>query len=192
MVHSLSASPRGPLGVLAWIWGVGGVLLLCGRAVWALVPKVIEAFNAPLSPVQIAAGLAWLGFMAYFEGYRGFQKAFAPRVVARAQHLAAHPRALEVLLAPMFCMGLIRATSKRLLVSWWLLIGVTALVLMVRLLPQPWRGLVDAGVVLGLSWGCLAIAGWTLAALRGTPVPISPDLSESEATLAGPTPDRTS
>lgn len=192
MVHSLSETAKGPLGVLAWIWGVGGVLLVCGRAVWSLVPKVVQAFDAPLSPIQIAAGVAWLGFMAYFEGYRGFQKAFAPRVVARAQHLAAHPRGLEVLLAPMFCMGLVRATSKRLLVSWCLLIGVTALVLMVRLLPQPWRGLVDAGVVLGLSWGCLAIAGWALAAARGTAIPISADLSENEVTLARATPDRTS
>ena len=120
--------------------------------------------------------MGWLGFMAYFEGYRGFQKAFAPRVVARTQYLARNPTALELLLAPMFAMGLIRATKKRLLVSWWLLIGVTFLVLMVRLLPQPWRGLVDAGVVLGLSWGCLAIVAWCVATWRGIENPISRDL----------------
>lgn len=176
MVHPLSFAKA-----LAWCWGVGGVLLLCGRAVWALFPKVLQAFEHPLSPLQIGAGLGWLGFMAYFEGYRGFQKAFAPRVVARTQHLAQNPRVLEIVLAPMFAMGLIRATKKRLLVSWWLLIGVSALVLMVRLLPQPWRGLVDAGVVLGLSWGCIAIVAWCAAAWRGFAIPVEMDLPESDS-----------
>jgi len=172
VVHPLSFLSK----ALAWSWGVGGVLLLCGRAVWALVPKVIQAFEHSLTPLQIGAALGWMGFMAYFEGYRGFQKAFAPRVVARTQYLARNPTALELLLAPMFAMGLIRATKKRLLVSWWLLIGVTFLVLMVRLLPQPWRGLIDAGVVLGLSWGCLAIVAWCVATWRGIENPISRDL----------------
>lgn len=172
MVHPLSFFSK----AFAWSWGVGGVLLLCGRAVWALVPKVIQAFEHPLTPLQIGAALGWMGFMAYFEGYRGFQKAFAPRVVARTQYLARNPTGLALLLAPMFAMGLIRATKKRLLVSWWLLIGVTFLVLMVRLLPQPWRGLIDAGVVLGLSWGCLAIVAWCVATWRGMENPISRDL----------------
>ena len=172
MVHPLSFLSK----ALAWSWGVGGVLLLCGRAVWALVPNVIQAFEHSLTPLQIGAALGWMGFMAYFEGYRGFQKAFAPRVVARTQYLARNPTALELLLAPMFAMGLIRATKKRLLVSWWLLIGVTFLVLMVRLLPQPWRGLIDVGVVLGLSWGCLAIVAWCVATWRGIENPISRDL----------------
>jgi hypothetical protein len=54
-------------------------------------------------------------------------------------------------------MGLFHATRRRLFVSWGVLLGVTALIVLVRLLDQPWRGIVDAGVVVGLSWGTLSL-----------------------------------
>ena len=31
------------------------------------------------------------------------------------------------------------------------------LIVSVRQLPQPWRGMVDAGVVVGLTWGVVSI-----------------------------------
>jgi hypothetical protein len=34
--------------------------------------------------------------------------------------------------------------------------GVVAIVLVYRALPQPWRGILDAGVVVGLLWGLVA------------------------------------
>ena len=37
-----------------------------------------------------------------------------------------------------------------------LLLGVTTLVVIFQYIPQPWRGVLDLGVVLGLSWGILA------------------------------------
>jgi hypothetical protein len=114
--------------------------------------------------------------MAYFEGYRGFQRGFSPRVVVRALHLALHPRPLHVLLAPLFCMGLIHASRRRLLSSWILLVSIVAIVLLVRVLPQPYRGLVDAGVVVGLAWGLVALVGFAWAALAGSPPRVSAEL----------------
>lgn len=96
-------------------------------------------------------------YMAYAEGYKGFHRAFAPRVVARASYLHAHPRPLHVLLAPIFCMGYIYATSKRRLLSVGLTSMIVCFVLLVRLLPQPWRGIIDAGVVTGLVLGIASI-----------------------------------
>jgi hypothetical protein len=75
-------------------------------------------------------------------------------------------------------MGLFHATRKRLVVSWSVLSGVVVLVVAVRMLEQPWRGIVDAGVVVGLAWGLLALACNTVRAVRGLPVPGSADLPD--------------
>jgi hypothetical protein len=37
-------------------------------------------------------------------------------------------------------------------------LAIVGLVLLVGMLPQPWRGIVDAGVVVGLGWGIVALA----------------------------------
>lgn len=106
---------------------------------------------------QVALGVAWLVYMVWAEGYKGFHLAFAPRVVARANYLAGHPRPLHVILAPLFCMGYIHATTKRRLMSIGLSLMIVCFVLVARLLPQPWRGIVDAGVVAGLVFGMASI-----------------------------------
>jgi len=109
-------------------------------------------------------------FMAWSEGYKGFQKAFSPRVVKRAYWLAEKPSPGLVLIAPIFVMGLVHATRKRLIASWILVIAITVLVWMVRHLDQPWRGAVDAGVVVGLTWGVLSIwILWYRAVLGSVP-----------------------
>ena len=145
------------LNKLGFAWGVGGVLLLLIFAVLRLGPMALELQAMELQHIHwIALGVS-IGYMAYAEGYKGFHLAFAPRVVARASFLHAHPRPLHVLLAPVFCMGYIHATPKRKLMSFALTTMIIVLVLLVRLLPQPWRGIVDAGVVTGLGLGILSI-----------------------------------
>jgi hypothetical protein len=54
-------------------------------------------------------------------------------------------------------MGLIHATRKRLITSWAVSLGVATLVAMVKRLPGVWRCILDAGVVVGLSYGSLSI-----------------------------------
>jgi hypothetical protein len=171
------------LGKAAAAWGLIGVAALLLNAVVRLAPVAIEGLTAH----RLGAGL-WLlaagnvAFMAYFEGYRGFQQGFAPRVVARALHLARHPRPLHVVLAPLFCMGLVHATRRRLVASWILLITIVAIVLAVRGVAQPYRGIVDAGVVVGLAWGLAALAATAWSALAGNPPRVSPELPVSALT----------
>lgn len=145
------------LNKIGFAWGVGGVLLLLIFAVLRLGPMALELIGMELQQIHwIALGVS-IGYMAYAEGYKGFHLAFAPRVVARASYLHAHPRPVHVLLAPVFCMGYIYATPRRKLLSFALTTMIIVLVLLVRLLPQPWRGIVDAGVVTGLMLGILSI-----------------------------------
>ena len=160
----------------ASVWGLLGFLAILGQAFWRLGPYAVHAIRSHLSAGQIVFLVGWVVFMTYSEGYRGFHKRFAPRFVARAMHLARRPRPLHVLFAPLFCMALFHATRRRLVVSWCLLVGIVLLIVLVRQLNQPWRGMVDAGVVLGLVVGAVSLVWHWVQALRGEKMPVSADL----------------
>lgn len=165
------------------IWGVGGVLALLAQAIAKLTPIALEPFGAgqELGWLAVGAYIFSVIFMAYSEGYKGFHKKFSPRVVARAAYLAKNPRPLWLALAPAFCTGLIGASRKRMIIAWILPVAIVVLVLIVRGFPQPWRGAVDAGVVVGLSIGSASILYHAVRAIRGT-LPDTPlDLPESVA-----------
>ncbi|GGG50448.1 hypothetical protein GCM10011403_04490 [Pseudohongiella nitratireducens] len=166
------------MGVIGFIWGIGGIIMLLGFAISRLSGMIFELDQAALSLWQWAILLFWLIYMVWAEGYKGFYKAFAPRVVVRANYLAANPRLLHVLLAPLFCMGYIHATAKRRMVSIALTTMIICFVLMVRLLPQPWRGIVDVGVVAGLGVGVLSILFFVfkLRQSGAASLPASPDV----------------
>jgi hypothetical protein len=78
-------------------------------------------------------------------------------------------------------MGLFCAPKRRMIVGWSLTVGVFSLVKIVKLLPYPYRSIVDAGVVAGLSYGTMSICILTIKALLfGSP---SPSPSPSSAAL---------
>ena len=163
------------LHFLCLIWGVGGVIALIARALFRLTPTALEPIQT-LTVAQWAILLSWCGFMAYSEGYKGFHLAFAPRVIARANYLGNHPTILRIVFAPLICMGLFYATKKRLIVSWCLLIGIISLIVAIRLLEQPWRGIVDAGVVLGLGLGLMSLLYFLIRAIAGQMPSVNPDI----------------
>jgi len=164
---------------IAYTWGLGGIVILIGRAVYRMSFVALEATEMlPWTAPQWVFAVLWLFFMSYTEGYRGFQKRFAPRVVARARHLADHPRWHHLLLAPAFCIGFFHGTRRLIITSWALTIGIVGIVLVVREVAQPWRGIVDLGVVVGLTWGTLAMVGHFIALLRHGSIDIDPQLPE--------------
>ena len=141
-------------------------MLLLLFAVIRLSPMALELSKLELEQFHwVMLGVSIL-YMAYAEGYKGFHLAFAPRVVARASYLSANPRPLHIVLAPIFCMGYIHASKRRKLLSFGLTSMIIFFVLIVRLLPQPWRGIVDAGVVTGLILGIASIGYFLLQRLR--------------------------
>jgi hypothetical protein len=162
-------------------WGVLGVALLLVQALARLAVVAVDPFvsGRGLSAFETAVCVAWVLVSLHSEGYRGFQKAFVPRTVARAFYLASAPRpALLVVLAPAFCMGLVHARPRRLVTSWSIVALIVLAVVLVRRLPMPWRSIVDLGVVAGLLWGLVALAVAFARALRGN-VPVYPlDLPE--------------
>ncbi len=169
------------LGVIGAVWGVLGLCALLLWAIYRLSFYALEAWAAPWAWWHWVFFVGWMVFMVYGEGYKGFQKGFSPRVVARAGHLARHPVWWHVLLAPAYCMGFIHATRKRRIVTFSVTAGVVVLVLLVSLLPQPWHGIVDLGVVAGLSYGVIAILAFAVRAVAGRPIDFPTDVPGSEA-----------
>lgn len=169
------------LGVVG-LWGIAGVIAILAQALRRLIPMVAEVAKFTLTPLEIIVLIGWVAIMLYSEGWRGFHRQFSPRVVARAHYLSRHPKPLFALLAPIYCMGLIHATRKRLLVSWILTLAIVMLVIAVKQLAQPWRGIVDAGVVAGLAFGVGSIVYFTVNALRGRLPSVPPDVPEPSPT----------
>ena len=168
-------------GSVGAFWGIGGVALLLGSAVWRLTPIAVAAFDNPLSWRHLAFLVPWVVVMLWSEGYRGFHQQFCPRVVARARHLHRHPRFWHVLFAPPFCMGYFHATLRRMMSSLLLTLGIVILVLIVGRMPQPWRGLIDIGVVVGLAMGLASLAYFTVRGFVLDDLEASPELPYSGA-----------
>jgi hypothetical protein len=142
---------------LVFFWGVGGIILILIFAIYRLTPMALALQDIPLGFFHWVSLLFSVIYMAYAEGYKGFFLGFAPRAAVRANYLTKNPRVLHIIFAPLFCMGFIHATRKRKLVSFGLTVTIMGFVMAVRYLPQPWRGILDAGVVVGLTLGCFSI-----------------------------------
>lgn len=152
------------IGVIASIWGTVGFFALLLIAVTKLSAMAFIAMSQPLSVMQWLILFITCVFMAYSEGYKGFQKSYSPRFAARVRYLASHSSFLQMVLAPFFCMGFFNAPRRRVISSILLTLMIVMFVLAFKLLPQPWRGILDAGVVVGLVWGMIATAGWCFRA----------------------------
>lgn len=163
------------LGMLGACWGVLGLFATLVEAIVRLTPLALEPLESGMSPGALTCYVGFSAVNAYTEGYRGFQRAFSPRVAVRVTLLAREPTLLRVVLAPLFLMALVDATRRRLFAGWMLVGGIVALVLVVRGLPQPWRGVIDAGVVVGLVWGTIATAWFVLRAILGHELRVDPE-----------------
>ena len=153
--------------ISGFIWGVGGVVALLLSAVFRLFPRVVELRDYPLTLYHWLLLAGFVSYMLYAEGYKGFHRNFSPRVALRADYLRKEGKPWMLLLAPLVCMGFVHATRKRMLVTWLLTTGLIALVVLVSHASQPWRGIIDAGVVAGLCAGVLSLLYHVAGTLTG-------------------------
>lgn len=135
------------------MWGGLGVVFILVFAVYRLLPIAMAPILDGLNIFEWAVLAANVVFMAWSEGFKGFQLRFSPRVAARTLYLARNPGWINGLLAPLFCIGYFCASRRGLIAAWVGTLAIVILVLLVHQLVQPWRGILDAGVVVGLSWG---------------------------------------
>ena len=155
-------------------WGVLGYTAILGQALYRLVPLALEPVrHGRMTAMHWTLYAASILFNGYFEDYRAFQGKVAPRIVTRGLYLGRNPTALRVVLAPFFCSGFFHASRRRMITAWLFYPGLIVIIVAVRQLSQPWRGIVDAGVVVGLGWGAIAVLVLFARALAGHPPPTS-------------------
>ncbi len=167
------------LGYFGAIWGVLGVSILLGSAIYRLSLIAIESFNQALEWQHWLLTICCVVFMAYAEGYKGFQLKFSPRVAARSLHLRDNAILMHVLLAPLFCMGYFHTTKKRQIISIIITLLIICIVQLAHMLVQPWRGIIDLGVVVGLTWGLASLLAFSISALTKPGFSYSPELPET-------------
>lgn len=167
---------RGPQ-LLLYVWAVLGVVLFLLQAVGRLVGYTLEALPT-LTALQWGIVGVWVPFMIWSEGHRGFYKRFSPVAVKRALWLARNPAPVRVIFAPFFAMGFFSATRRRLITSWGLTAAIAVIVVVVKQVPQPWRGIVDSGVVVGLLYGTATVVIWAVRGLRGEDIPLDAALPD--------------
>ncbi len=170
-------------GRVAAVWGIAGLSLLLVEALTRLIPRAWTLVGQELTLLEAISLAGILIFFAAIEGYGGFQRSFAPRAAMRAGLLAeegARQGPLRLLLAPLFCMALIGAKQRRLIVNWCLFVGIIGMIAIVMQLPEPWRAMVDAGVVVGLTWGLVATVVFGVRVMLGHQFTVDLELTEDD------------
>jgi len=145
---------------LVQAWGVLGVIAYLSFGVFKVVPIVFDGLSTIQEPWQWALLAVVLTFFAYVEGYKGFQLGFSPRVVSRSwcvSQEAEDAPSWHKILAPAFCIGYFHGTNKRVIASWAITTVIFAVVIGVKQLDNPYRAIIDAGVIVGLVWGIISI-----------------------------------
>lgn len=144
-------------GDIAVLWALAGVAALFGSAVFRLGGRGIETIVHGLAPLQWVALTVLTFVMVYGEGVVALQRRWVPKLIERARALRDERFGLQ-LLAPLYGLSLVGAPAPRLIRAW---LGTTAIVtaiLIVRSLPDPWRGIIDFSVAAALGWGLVSIA----------------------------------
>jgi hypothetical protein len=147
-------------------WALAGVVLLIGNAVIRLGARGYDAIAAGLAPVEWFVLFGMTAAFIYFEGILAFQRRWVPRVVGRIRELHAGRPPVLRLLAPLYAMSLVGSSRRTMLLSWVGITAIVAAVIAVRLMPAPWRGIVDLAVAAALTWGLLVLLA---SGLRGAP-----------------------
>ncbi len=99
-------------------------------------------------------------------GYMGLYKNFSPRVASRAKYLSQNPDLRNVIFAPLFCMALFHTNRNRQLLSAGFLLVMTLMVIVIKFIDQPWRGIIDFGVILSLVFGLISLLVFTAQAFQ--------------------------
>lgn len=169
------------VAVSARVWGLGFWVVMFGKCVVDLGPPGFSPLiNQDLTTGQWVAYVLTVIAMFFIEGYGAFQRSFSPMLVRRARELDESSPTYELLLAPGYVAGLFAANTKRLILSWALIIVlIPGLALSVPYLSYPWREMIDAGVSVGLSWGtlCILVPSY-IAAVYGRWPERKPDLPD--------------
>lgn len=159
---------KNPASIVASLWGTGGVLLILLDAFRRTLPRAIFPFRAGTftSAQWIAYGAA-IAVFTYGQGVKCLSCKLAPLVVKRSCLLTDSKEGqgtlTNMVLAPLYAMGLISANKSRLIKSHSLVWGTTALQVA---LHRGWvlrntgalLNIINGGFCAGFGWGAVSLA----------------------------------
>lgn len=168
-------------------WAVFGVSALFASASYRLGERGVAVIRDGLGSWEwmTLAGLTLV--FVYGEGFLALDRKWVPGLMRRARELRDERSLVLRLLAPLYGLSLIGAPPAKLAASWLGTLAIIGAILLIRGLPDPWRGIVDFAVAAALAWGLVAI-------LRRLPYAVydcrvratAPSAHELRASEAGP------
>lgn len=164
LVASVSTKSNCWLRRIGASWAIFGIFLIIIYAIWRLGTRASLALEYQLGLWHYVLLIVWSGYMVYYEGVKGFGRSFSPRAVARAQYLASQGGWWQILAGPLFCFGYFATNRRRKVAIYGLTFGIIGFIWLIQLLPQPWRGIIDAGAVFGLTYGAGTLLYFALKA----------------------------
>jgi hypothetical protein len=158
--------PLSARGLVVAAWAIGAIALSLVEAIWRLGARASATLQAGLEPHEWATLIVVVALFLYGEGVRALQRRFVPHVVNRTLVVARGGGAVASVLAPLFAMSLVHDAPRAMARAWVGVALIVVAVLAVREMPEPWRGVIDAGVASALSWGLGALLLQSARALR--------------------------
>ena len=146
-----------PVDRAAVAWALLGACALLGSAAVRLGFRGFEAVRTGLTPIESVVLVILVAVFAIGEGWGALQRRWVPDVVRRARRLDRRAPTHHRALAPLFGMGLIGGTRDARRRARRGVYAVLIAIMAVRMLPEPWRGMVDLSVAGALAWGTLAL-----------------------------------
>ena len=142
---------------IIYIYSIGGVIAIFSSAIYRLYPHVRESMSYEYSTLNWIVLTAYLIVMIVGKGYFALHRGFVPRVIDRSELLIENGNLIDKLLAPLYCMGFFKAPRKRIIISYVMIFFIVSFIVSASKISQPWRGIIDLGVVVGLSLGILSL-----------------------------------
>jgi hypothetical protein len=153
-------------GSLAAAWTLLGVGGLFGSATYRLGSRGLATIQDGLRGGEWAALILLTVVFVYGEGFRALERRWVPGLVSRADYLRREGGTVLRLLAPLHGLALIGTVGRTRVRAWMGTTAIVLAVLLVRSLPEPWRGIVDFAVASALAWGLVAVLRRAPSTLR--------------------------
>ncbi|MBT3756892.1 MAG: hypothetical protein HOK80_08665 [Candidatus Cloacimonetes bacterium] len=142
---------------LIYIYSIGGVIAIFSSAIYRLYPHVKESMSLEFSALNWTVLAAYLIVMIVGKGYFALHRGFVPRVIVRSEQIISNGNLIDKLLAPLYCMGFFKAPKKRMIISYLMILFIISFLVSASKIVQPWRGIIDLGVIVGLSLGIISL-----------------------------------
>ena len=153
-------------GIIGAFWGFIGISLILLHGMSCVVPYVFSMELSNMKWYHIISLFLSIITLGYAEGYKGFQLSFSPRAAKRVNLVSKNPNFKNVVFSPLFCMGFFGISKQRMIITYLLTLSIIFLIIIIEKMSDPWRGIIDAGVLVGLSWGLLSFWFFSFKSLK--------------------------